>query len=142
STCRSGKCRTASDRIESMLHGELVTLRAYRPSDLDLLTAFQNDLETELFGGGAPPSPKTREAIGAMWDRRGSDPNAWSYVIESDGKLIGDCGLFDANAVDRTAQLGIGIGDHHYWGRGYGTEAVRLLTDYGFRLRNLRKICL
>jgi RimJ/RimL family protein N-acetyltransferase len=41
-----------------------------------------------------------------------------------------------------TAELGIGIGDRDYWGRGYGREAVSLLVDYGFRMHNLRKIWL
>ena len=34
------------------------------------------------------------------------------------------------------------IGDKAYWGRGYGSDAVNVLLDYAFRLRNLRKVYL
>ena len=34
------------------------------------------------------------------------------------------------------------IGDKDYWGRGYGREAVSLLLDYAFRVRNLRRVWL
>ena len=38
--------------------------------------------------------------------------------------------------------LGIAIGEKEYWGQGYGTEATRLLVDYGFNLLNLNSIML
>ena len=44
--------------------------------------------------------------------------------------------------VAQTAELGITIGEREYWGRGYGRDAVRVLIEYGFRIRNLRKIWL
>jgi RimJ/RimL family protein N-acetyltransferase len=124
-----------------MLQGKLVTLRAFRTDDLEVLTAYQNDVETELSGGGDPPTPTPAETMAEMWERRRAGGDA-SFVIEADGKVIGQAGLFGANAVDRTIQLGITIGDKDYWGRGYGGEAVQLLVDYAFRLRNYRKVCL
>ena len=41
-----------------MLFGELVTLRAFRSDDLAAMNAHANDVETELFSGGAPPTPR------------------------------------------------------------------------------------
>jgi RimJ/RimL family protein N-acetyltransferase len=123
-----------------MLRGELVTLRAFRPDDLDPLTDFQNDVETELLGGGAAPTPTTREWMADLWDRYSKDRSGAAFVIEADGTVIGQVGLFNADALARTIELGITVGDRDYWGRGYGTEAVRLAVDYAFRLRNLRKV--
>jgi len=65
-----------------------------------------------------------------------------TFAIEVDGKYIGGCGLFGFSETDRTAELGIGIGDKAYWNKGYGREAVGLLLDYAFRLRNWRRVWL
>ena len=50
--------------------------------------------------------------------------------------------LFAIDPIDRRAMLGIAIGEKSYWGQGYGTEATRLLVDYGFNLLNLNSIML
>ena len=127
-----------------MLRGERVTLRALSRDDLPRLWAFNNDLAVELAGGGDPPMPQSLERLQAEFDQsaaKGGRDGA-SFAIEVDGLLIGSCGLFNISETDRTCELGIGIGDKEYWGRGYGREAVALLVDYAFRLRNWRKVWL
>jgi RimJ/RimL family protein N-acetyltransferase len=125
-----------------MLHGDLVTLRAFRPEDLDALSAYQNDVETELLSGGAAPTPSPRESMAEIWERRRNDKGSIDFIIEADDKVIGECGLFNGDPIARTMEFGITVGDKAYWGRGYGSEATRLAVDYGFRFRNLRKIFL
>src|SRR5207248_8135078 len=51
-------------------------------------------------------------------------------------------GLFHFDWTGRTCELGIGIGDAAYRGKGYGRDAMRVLLAYAFGLRNLRKIWL
>lgn len=55
---------------------------------------------------------------------------------------IGRCLLFDVNLVDRNAKLGIFIGNKEFLGKGFGSDALRLLLDYGFNLLNLNNIML
>jgi RimJ/RimL family protein N-acetyltransferase len=38
--------------------------------------------------------------------------------------------------------IGIGIGDREQWGKGYGTDAFRVLIRYAFRELNLRRLTL
>jgi len=57
-------------------------------------------------------------------------------------KLIGNCSLFDLDQLNRKAELGIFIGAKDYWDNGYGSEATRLVLDYGFNILNLRNIML
>jgi RimJ/RimL family protein N-acetyltransferase len=38
--------------------------------------------------------------------------------------------------------MGVSIGDRDYWGRGFGTDAVRLIVQYGFLELDLRRISL
>jgi diamine N-acetyltransferase len=123
-----------------MLHGEHVTLRAFRSEDLPLLNAWANDLETELLSGGAPPTPRAQEHTAALWERRQGDNTSIDFIIEADGKVIGECGLFAPDAIARTVEFGITLGDKDYWGRGYGSEATALAVDYAFTHRNVRKV--
>jgi len=61
--------------------------------------------------------------------------------LESD-KLLGNCSLFRINERNRKAEVGIFIGDKDYWNKGYGSEALSLLIDYGFNILNLNNIML
>jgi RimJ/RimL family protein N-acetyltransferase len=127
-----------------LLQGENVLLRAIRRDDLSRLCAFNNDLAVELAGGGDPPIPQSLERLQAEFDSEAAKGgrNGASFAIETDGLFIGQCALFHFDDVAHTAMLGITIGDKAYWGRGYGREAIRLLLDYAFRLRNLRRVWL
>ncbi|MEP7200047.1 MAG: GNAT family protein [Chloroflexota bacterium] len=131
-----------------MLNGEKVTLRALQRDDLKRLWEFNNDVDVELAGGGDPPMPQSFARLEADFDeqaRKGGRDGAYFAVI-ADGQFIGQCGLRQPDGtVDTTAQtfeLGIGIGDKDYWGKGYGRDAVRVLLDYAFRLRNAHKVWL
>ncbi len=125
-----------------MLIGKLVTLRAITEADYLTLTGFKNDVEVELLGGGNPPRPSSLASITEFFDNLAKDKDALNFGIEADGALIGDCGLFHVDRRNGTAEVGIGIGNRDYWGRGYGRQAMRLLLGYGFDIQNLRKIWL
>jgi RimJ/RimL family protein N-acetyltransferase len=125
-----------------MLVGHRVTLRALTEADLPRLVEFKNDVEFELLGGGDPPRPRSLAVAQQSFAEQAEVKDSPSFAIEADGVLIGTCGLFHLNRCDGTAGVGIGIGDRDYRGRGFGREALTLLVDYGFRLQNLRKLCL
>ncbi|MDQ2836852.1 MAG: GNAT family N-acetyltransferase [Actinomycetota bacterium] len=125
-----------------MIVGERVTLRALTPADYPRLTEFKNDVEVELLGGGDPPRPRSLAVVTDFFDELAKKKDELTFAIEVAGVFIGDCGLFHLDQRSGTAEVGIGIGDHDYWGQGYGREAMSLLVDYGFRLHNLRKIWL
>ncbi len=61
--------------------------------------------------------------------------------LETD-KLLGNCSIFRITERNRKAEVGIFIGDKNDWSKGYGTEALTLLIDYGFNILNLNNIML
>lgn len=62
-------------------------------------------------------------------------------IIElNENKLIGTLGLEHINWIERSAVLGIFIGDKDFRSNGYGTEAINLLLEYGFKYLNLHSI--
>ena len=109
------------------------------------LWRFWNDLEVELAGGGDPPLPSPSNGCGPGSIGRPARRvlrDKTDFTIEADGACIGHCGLFHFDVASRHCELGIAIGEKEYWGRGYGREAVRLLLDYAFRVRNFRRVWL
>ena len=127
-----------------MLQGTKVLLRAMTRADLPRLCQFNNDVAVELAGGGDPPLPQSLARLEAEFDTQvgSGGRDGTSFAIEADGQLIGQCALFRFNHVAHHAELGITIGDKAYWGRGYGSDAISLLIDYGFRHHNLHRIYL
>jgi RimJ/RimL family protein N-acetyltransferase len=127
-----------------VLQGPRVRLRATTRDDLARLCEFNNDLDVELAGGGDPPLPQSLARLQAEFDadaaRGGRDSTR--FTIEADGKVIGACALFNLNHTDRVCELGIGIGDKDYWGRGYGRECIALLLRYAFVYHNFDRVWL
>ncbi len=127
-----------------MLRGSRIVLRAVEREDLPRLCAFNNDLEIELAGGGDPPYAQSLARLEAEFNERVSKGGREEpqFALEVEGVLIGGCALFNFQDVHRTAEFGIGIGDKTYWGKGYGSEATRLMLDWAFRYRNLNRVWL
>ena len=38
--------------------------------------------------------------------------------------------------------MGIGLGEREYWGKGYGTDAMKIILRYAFTELNLRRVTL
>ena len=70
--------------------------------------------------------------------------NTYSLAIvdKQTDELIGSIGFQHMNVFDRTAELGIFIGDENHLSKGYGSEAIKLFLDYGFNHLNLNNIIL
>lgn len=66
----------------------------------------------------------------------------FAIVCLENDLLLGNISLMNINNVDRTAELGIFIGDENYLSQGYGSEAIMLLLDYAFKYVNLNNIML
>ncbi len=61
-------------------------------------------------------------------------------IFLQDSKHIGNVKLGNINWIHRYADIGIIIGDKSCWGKGYGTKAIELATEYAFTELNLKHI--
>ena len=73
----------------------------------------------------------------------GQDANNFRFAIRtlSDDTLIGEVSIHP-QWVHADAWVGIGLGERKTWGHGYGTDAMRLIVQYGFIELNLHRISL
>lgn len=102
-----------------------------------------NDLEVTLpLGDEAYVLQTLERQQQSIVEMSTADCPVFSIVDLETDSLIGRCLLFNVSQVNRSAQLGIVIGDKGYWGRGYGTDAIQLLLDHAFNLLNLNSVML
>lgn len=126
------------------LVGDLVALGPAHKGILPLLWKWENDLELSILTGD-PVHPLSPEGIDTLYERYSkNDPSHASFVIYERATMrpIGTIGLPGINHAHRTAELGVGIGEHDCWGKGYGTEATRLILDYAFTVLGLHNVML
>ena len=113
------------------------------PEDAERWVEWFNDLEVTIPLGDEAYTPTSlegeQEAIREILE---DNSHVFSIVDAKTNQAIGRCMLFRVDAVNRTAMLGIVIGEKGYWDQGYGQEAVSLLLDYGFNLLNLNSVML
>ncbi len=122
------------------IEGELCYLSPPDVEDAALWTRWLNDLDVALPLGDEAYSTITCEGVRRDLETIASRDHVFTVVDRSTDRPIGRCLLFAVNLVDRTAEAGIFIGEKDCWGRGLGTEAMRLLLDYAFSLLNLRSV--
>ena len=124
------------------LVGTKVYLRPLVEADAVVCWHWVNDpnvRRTLALRDGPNTEDLTRAWIRSLDFRRAME---FAVVTRDDDRHVGNCGLTGVSHVDRHAMLGIVIGRKDHWGRGLGTEAVRLVCRYAFEGLNLHKVCL
>ncbi len=123
------------------VRGEKVALGPFLREHLEIGLNFSQDPEIEIYGGGSFDPPNLEQA-NEHFDKLLKDKTRVGFAIYAleNLTLIGNTSLRQIDHRHGTATLGIGIWDKNYWGKGYGTEAVKLILDYGFKFLNLYNI--
>ncbi len=126
---------------DSILVGERVRLRGVRDDDLPALARWEMDpgrLIT-LSNWVAPPSEAAaKERIAKRSANEDEDDLGFAIeTLDEPPVLVGRMWLSAAGT--RCAAVGIALG-REYIGRGYGTDAMRVIVGYGFREMGLHRM--
>jgi len=124
------------------IDGEQVYLRPVEAEDADIFCQWFNDPEFRKLGGGELPTSKHEQKKEIERMHKGENAVWLVITLRDTNNPIGFVVLGKIDRVNRNAQFGIGIGDKTHWARGYGTEAAKLVVDYGFNTLNLHRIWL
>lgn len=115
------------DEKFARLHGELVVLQARDPSLLREFYAKRFQPEV-LRWSDVWPKDSTFEEVRLRFEEQERSPKEWRLWIHTlAGRLIGEVSLTDIDRLKRKAEFSIVLFDPAYWGRGYGSEAARLV---------------
>jgi RimJ/RimL family protein N-acetyltransferase len=125
-----------------IIRGEQVYLRAPERSDIGDFVRWFNDAEVlHHLAMSAPMSEASENAwFDRMLERQGSTDYHFVICLLADGRAIGTAGLHGVDLVNGNADFGIAIGETDEWGKGYGTDALRAICDFGFGWLRLERI--
>jgi aminoglycoside 6'-N-acetyltransferase len=119
------------------LHGEQVVLRPMTENDWDILARWNSDPEILYFTEGADVESYDLEEVQGIY--RWVSQNAFCFIIEFNDQPIGECWLQRMN-IERLLEkypgkdcrrIDLMIGEKRLWGRGLGTDTIRMLTGFG-----------
>ncbi|GGJ51005.1 GNAT family N-acetyltransferase [Deinococcus roseus] len=123
-----------------LFRGQKVMLGVLERKDVpEIAPYFQNPgMTMYMYGYGKTTS---LEEEYQWYDSTIKDPDNVTFgIFTPEGTLIGSCSLFGINHRMGTATFGICIWNPDFWSQGYGTEATRLMVEYGMFHLNLYNI--
>ena len=112
---------------------ERLLLRPFQAEDVAAYYDYMSDPDVMKYTALLPLSweeAKNRVESLAM-KQANTSPHAFVITLGESEKLIGNCRLARDNDEPTTGDMAYFL-NRNYWGRGYATEAVRALIDYGF----------
>lgn len=127
-----------------ILIGDRIILREYRKEDLPYMRRWVNDPETTQFLSNNiflyPHTMSTTESfLNSMID--GSSGMKGFIIAHKDSEeYIGQIDLIKIDWINRIGTIGIVIGNPDKLGKGYGTEAIKLIQEFAFNKLNLHKL--
>jgi diamine N-acetyltransferase len=127
-----------------MIPGKNIRLRPIERDDLPRFVAWFSDPEVRRHLGIYLPFSLAQEErwFEGLLERTERQQTVLFGIETPDGTHIGNVGLHDINWKDRSAEMGIAIGEKAYWSQGYGTDAIRTLLGVAFGEMNLHRVSL
>ena len=124
-----------------MISGKLIDLRSVTMEDSEQIIRWRNsELVKSHF---ILQSDLTMDSQRVWMEQVIANGKAVQFLIlEKSGTGVGTVYLRDIDRTHRKAEYGIFIGESQALGKGYGTEAARLMTEFGFSELHLHKIYL
>lgn len=123
------------------MQGESIVLRYAQEEDLEAYLVLLEDPESNRLTGSQ--TEFTREQI-IHWLKRIGQPSQdridLMIVSKHNNQLIGEVVINDIDLDSRRANIRIAIAGTENLGRGYGTEALKLMLHHGFETLQLHRI--
>jgi diamine N-acetyltransferase len=118
----------------------MLRLRKIEPSDLPFLYQWEND--ATMWADSDTHNPLSHHDLRQYIESSTGDiyrDGQLRLVIDDEGVTLGCVDLFDFDARNRKAAIGMYIAPHAR-GKGVGKQAVQLLLDYAFNFLHLRMV--
>ena len=125
-----------------MLRGRTVGLRARIESDVPILhAALYDDVAGHSDSDTRPwrPLPPTAELSPYRLKEAPEHSAEFTIVSLVDDRVVGECVLWSIDTHNRKAHIGLALlpEERH---RGFGLDAVRVLSDYAFSVLGLHRV--
>lgn len=133
--------------MDNLFRGKLVHLAEDDPEVLGrAFSRWSRNSEYRRLLDSEPPSQWSAKNIQDWFEKdlERASPDSYFFTIHTNetDQLIGFVALRGVLWNQGDAWVGIGIGEPEYWGKGYGTDAMRLALRYAFMELNLERVTL
>ncbi len=120
--------------------GEKIYLRPFEHGDLEHLRTWYND--PELRGLICTTEPYSAPKAEQWYENLCKDGSRiwFAIALKEDDRVVGECGLLRMFTPWRTTDLTMIVGEPEARGKGYGSEAMRLLLDYAFGYLSFHRV--
>jgi [ribosomal protein S5]-alanine N-acetyltransferase len=128
--------------MPAQIVGSRIVLRKLKLADAPTVyRIMQNPKVTRyLFVGQPYRKAHAVEFIRKIWSWwRLRKSFGYAIVLKETGELIGSIGLMRVDWSNRSGEIGYSIGEQ-YWGHGYMSETVALITNAAFRTLQLERV--
>lgn len=122
--------------------GRKVYLRPLETADAAQLQPWVNDPEVSRYLNAFRPQRLEDEQQFVERVNAGGENLGFGVALCENDRLIGTAGLHRIDWKNRSAGFGISIGVPGEWGKGYGTEATRLVVQVAFERINMHRVWL
>ena len=126
-----------------VLEGDLVVLRRHVAENVAAFQRWYADPEVSRLAR-YQDGPMRSDEIDRFFQLRALGHESLTMAIHecSTGRLIGSCAFSQVDGENGSAMFHITIGEKDVWGRGYGTEATRLMLEHAFGTLGLHRVAL
>jgi diamine N-acetyltransferase len=127
-----------------IIRAERIYLRPAERSDVEAFVRWFADADvTRYLKARAPFSQAMEERwFDQMLEKQGKSDYHFVICLVADGRPIGTAGLHQLDLENGSAAFGISIGEKGEWNKGYGTETLQAISDFGFGQLRLERIWL
>jgi RimJ/RimL family protein N-acetyltransferase len=122
------------------LIGKKIYLRPVEKEDAEAIAPWLNDPEVVRNIAHYTPMSIGAEVEYLSKPRNPETDVTLGIALSESDRLIGCAGLHKIHPKNRSAAFGIMVGEKAEWGKGYGTEATRLMTKHAFETLNLNRV--
>jgi len=113
-------------------------------SDIEMYHSWRNDLDVMKTTSPSLDVYSVDETKSFVENVILNSTTSKSYIIEEreSNTAIGVTSLINIDTKNRNAECIIDIGEKDYWGKGYGSESLKILLEYAFKELNLHRVSL
>jgi RimJ/RimL family protein N-acetyltransferase len=126
-----------------MILGERTGLRAIEQEDLRTIWKWENDSAVMELASSSPERCISFETVRQIFgSSRPPDAREGRYlIVNADGEPLGLASYWLPNRrFDRSAEIGIYIGEQEHWHQGHGSEAFVLLMEVLFESLGMHRV--
>lgn len=136
-----GETELIKQYMKNFLTGSNVTLRKIKKEDYENYSSIEDEMESRLLMNDGIPFPPTDADHEKFLGEISSEKDNYMFGIElnDEKQFIGTIAVYLVNWNNSTCHVGVSIGPD-YQGKGYGTDAMKVLLNFIFNYMNVNKV--